>query len=255
MDQIIKPEDIYNLLVDLAKKRHTIYYNEILKSYGFETNPATVANQLINPILTPLIRYNVEKEQPILSSLVVNVKKNLPGNGFFDTIETMFDFRTSNDADKKIAQDGELELIWNYDWDYSEWDADKWNEIINRKSTEEFKSSLINLDELKSYLVSIAKIQETVTYRQVLKSFGLQLNPGNVGLLVREGLDPLIYLNAEHNEPILSSLVVRKKSGTPGPGFFRKMQIIGKYDGSIQSKDATDFHKTELKKIWNHYSK
>lgn len=255
MNQIIEPEEVYNLLVDIAKKRQTVYYNEILKLYGLETNPATVANQLVNPILTPLIPYNVEKDQPILSSLVVNVKGNLPGKGFFDTIEMMFDFKTLNDADKKIAQHGELELIWNYDWDNSEWDADKWNEISNRKSTEQLKSSLINVDELKNYLVGIAKIQETVTYGQVLKYFGLQLNLGNVGLLVRECLNPLIDFNTEHNEPILCSLVVRKKSGIPGLGFFRKMQLIGKYDGSIQGKDATDFHKTELKNVWDYYSK
>lgn len=255
MNQIIKPEDIYELLRDIAKQRDTIYYSNILQSYDLKTNPATVANKLVNPILTPLIQYNVEKGQPILSSLVVNVKKSLPGKGFFDTIEEMFDFKISNNADKKLVQDEELKLIWDFDWDSSEWDADKWNEIINRKPPKEMKNSLINVDDLKNYLLYIAKIQETVTYKQVLQHFGLELNPSSVGILVREGLNPLVNYNLEYDEPILSSLVVRKENGMPGPGFFRKMQLLDKHEDSIQGKDAIDFHKAELEKVWSYYSK
>lgn len=255
MSQTIEPEEIYELLRDVARQRSTIYYSDILKPYGIETFPTNVTNKLVNPILTPLIQYNIEKDQPILSSLVVNKKKNLPGKGFFDTIEMMFDFKISNDTGKKIVQAEEMELIWNFDWDNSEWDEGKWNEIINRKSTKQLKNSLINVDELKNYLLSIAKNQETVTYKQVLRHFGFQLNPANVGLLVREGLDPLINYNLEYDEPILASLVVRKESGVPGPGFFRKMQSLGKYNGSIQGKSAIDFHKIELENVWEHYSK
>lgn len=254
MNFTIKPEETYYQLIDIAKQRSTIYYSDILQSYEIKTFPSTVTNKLVTPILAPLIQYNVEKDQPILSSLVVNKKQNLPGKGFFDTIETMFDFKISNDTDKKIVQAEELDLIWNFDWDNSEWDSDKWNEVVNRKSTKELKNSLINIDDLKSYLLGIAKTQETVTYKQVLQHFGLQLNPGSVGLLVREGLDPLINYNMEYDEPILSSLVVRKKSGIPGPGFFRKMQLSGKYEGSIQGKDAIDFHKIELNDVWSYYS-
>lgn len=145
-------------------------------------------------------------------------------------------------------------MIWSFEWDSSEWDPNKWDEIVSRKSKPELHNLSIYFEDLRDYLIDIAKAQQTITYKQVLNNFRLQLNPGNVGFLVREGLDPMIIYNMEHNEPILSSLVVRKESGMPGPGFFRKMQLLGTYDGSIQGKDAINYHRIELEKLWSYYS-
>ncbi|WP_342304937.1 hypothetical protein [Methanolobus sp. ZRKC5] len=224
-----------------------------MKSYKIPTFPNTVKNQLTDPILNPLIQYNVEKDQPILSSLVVNKKQSLPGKGFFDTMESMFDIDLSNVIDRRTIHTEELKLIWDFDWKSDEWDEDKWDEIVCRKSENELQNSQLNFEELQHYLVDIAKKQQTATYKQVLNYLGLQLNPGSVGLLVREGLNPMIIQNMEKNEPLLSSLVVRKESKIPGPGFFRQIQLFDKYDGSLQGDDASLFHKKELEKIWNYY--
>lgn len=251
MTSTIEPYAVYKMLIDIAKKHSTIYYSDILKSYNIDTFPQTVKNELTNPILNPLIQYNIEKNQPVLSSLVINKKQSLPGKGFFDIMESMFNLELSNATDKRTVHTEELQLIWSFEWNSSDWDSDKWDKIVSRKSTPELHNSSINFENLRDYLIDVAKGQQTITYKQVLNDFRLQLNLGNVGFLVREGLDPMIIHNMEHNEPLLSSLVVRKENGIPGPGFFRKVQLLGKYDGSVQGKDAVNFHRMELEKVWS----
>lgn len=106
-------------------------------------------------------------------------------------------------------------------------------------------SDVLNKLAVKNYLVQIAVQRKTVTYGTCLKYFNLSCNQGTVGVLTRV-LDIIADQDVREGKPNISGLVVNKKEGLPGNGFFKHTHL---------AKDITkqDFFNQEVLKIWNFY--
>lgn len=107
-----------------------------------------------------------------------------------------------------------------------------------------------NPQEIYEFLLSLSNDQHTIMYKDLLLKCGLETNPGTVAKLTKKVLNPLITFNFEHEEPFLSVLVINKKKGMPGKGFFDIMKIYG-YSGQYEGENARDSFEQELESVWN----
>lgn len=111
----VDPEDLKEYLIELAKKKRTITYSELLQKC-FDENIKTI--HLFNTLKK--ISYEcIENKQPLLSILVVNKNPPIPGKGFFDnkTLEYR-NYYGSNEGEEALEFiEKEHARIWEYNWD------------------------------------------------------------------------------------------------------------------------------------------
>ena len=107
-------------------------------------------------------------------------------------------------------------------------------------------SDVLNQLVVKNHLIQIALKHETITYGACLEYFDLRCNQGTVGVLTRI-LDAIADQAVVKNQPNISGLVVNKKEGLPGAGFFKHTNLAK--DANKQLKK--DVFNQELLKIWD----
>ena len=76
-------QEIRNKMIEIAKQRLTIYYSELFKPYNLNFNNKD-HYEAVYEILDDISEKEHESGRPLLSSVVVNVKERMPGDGFFD---------------------------------------------------------------------------------------------------------------------------------------------------------------------------
>ncbi|TVQ82243.1 MAG: hypothetical protein EA357_10160 [Micavibrio sp.] len=110
------------------------------------------------------------------------------------------------------------------------------------------------IELLELLLIEVAKKRQTLTYRQVAQY--LELHPPNTIHQATECIEAMMRLHAQFGTPQLASLVISKiRNGLPAPGFFMLLQEIGLYDGSVDGKDAREFHTREMNRCYNAVSR
>ena len=98
---------------------------------------------------------------------------------------------------------------------------------------------------VRNHLVGVAKQRRTVTYSEVaklIKRAAIAMGP----VLEEVGWDEWT-----HDRPMLTSLVIRKGEGTPGPGFYQLANRLG--HGPIDRDSAHDFWRAECKKVYEYW--
>lgn len=108
---------------------------------------------------------------------------------------------------------------------------------------------------LHNYLAQdIAAKRNVCTYSEISNYLKLKMN-----LTVEPMSNALFGLLAdisihehEQGDPLLSVVVVNKETRSPGDGFFKLAKDLGRYKGSLTSKEQKDeFYIQELKEIHN----
>lgn len=112
------------------------------------------------------------------------------------------------------------------------------------------KGSLPSENELREYLVEFAKKGQTVTYGETLRHWNMPVHQGTVSQLTRL-LDELAFEDIREQRPIIVALVVNKKEGMPGAGFFRHAGV--ERDAAITVKRVA--LAAEFEKIFAHYGR
>jgi len=109
-------------------------------------------------------------------------------------------------------------------------------------------SDVLNKGVVTKYLIQIALQRKTITYGLCLEYFNLPCNQGTVGVLTRV-LDIISDQTILENKPNISSLVVNKKEGLPGAGFFKHTNLARGVTKSLKH----EFFNQEVLKIWDYY--
>ena len=97
---------------------------------------------------------------------------------------------------------------------------------------------------LRCCLVQVARAGRTMTYGDVARRFGIPWSQGASAALV-SALKGIEEENRRRREPLLMTLVVSKKSGMPGRGFFLAIGI-----GPIAESERHARHQEHLRQVW-----
>ena len=110
-----------------------------------------------------------------------------------------------------------------------------------RRRSERRDRAVFDRTLLRSYLVQVARAERTLTYGDVARRFGIPWSQGASTALV-SALKGIEEENRRRREPLLMALVVSKKSGMPGRGFFGI--------GAITESEQYARHQEHLRQIW-----
>jgi len=99
---------VYNELINAARYRGTVTYQEIAKMMGLPLT-GNYMSSMIGQILGEISRDEVEHDRPMLSAIAVGVN-GLPGQGFYKLARDMGKLSTQLDeeywaAEKKVVYD------------------------------------------------------------------------------------------------------------------------------------------------------
>ena len=97
---------------------------------------------------------------------------------------------------------------------------------------------------LTTCLVQAARAGRTLTYGEVAGRFGIPWSQGTSSALT-SALKRIGEANRLRGEPQLMALVVSKKSGTPGQGFFQTTGL-----GSSTESEQRGHHQEHLRQVW-----
>jgi hypothetical protein len=104
-------------------------------------------------------------------------------------------------------------------------------------TTTKAEANLVDIDRLEALLIEAAGERRSLTYAEVLASFGIRIAPRRVYALCRD-LGEVCARNRARGEPELAVLVVRKTDRLPGEGFFHSAWRDGAYDGPATGPEA-----------------
>lgn len=106
-------------------------------------------------------------------------------------------------------------------------------------------------EALATYLDTIARRGQTVTYQQAARALGLE-PPQTIHRLAL-ALEASMTADAAAGRPLRAAVVVsRVGSGRPAPGFFAHARALGRYSGPDEGPEAHAFHDTELAAVHAH---
>lgn len=104
--------DVRKYLIDYARKKQMIPYKKFRDDFNLEYTIQTFN------LLKQISNYCIERNEPILSAIVVN-EDGMPGKGFFDEktkIYLRYDGPDTGPEAKQVHQ-SELEKISNWNWE------------------------------------------------------------------------------------------------------------------------------------------
>lgn len=110
-------KDVYNKLIELAKLKQTISYQELCKqcNLGFEMSNRSDVQKLSN-ILDDISSSENQSGNPLLSAIVFRKERNYPGDGFFIMAKRENRFKGNSDIDKLEFFSIEVRKVFEY-WD------------------------------------------------------------------------------------------------------------------------------------------
>jgi hypothetical protein len=121
------------------------------------------------------------------------------------------------------------------------------------RRTESGRASLVDIDRLEALLIEAAHAQRSLTYGEVLASFGIRITPRRVYALCRD-LGEVCERNRARGEPELAVLVVRKIDRLPGEGFFHGLWRDGAYDGPATGPAAEAYIRAQTEEVFAHWA-
>lgn len=100
---------------------------------------------------------------------------------------------------------------------------------------------------LRETLAEVASRRETVTYRQIAESLGLQ--PPGVIRKVAALLEASMVEDARAGRPFAATVVVSRTEGLPRRGYFQQAAELGRFQGHPGGPEARAFFRAELEAL------
>jgi hypothetical protein len=122
-----------------------------------------------------------------------------------------------------------------------------------RRRAESGRVSLVDIDRLEALLIEAARARRSLTYVEVLASFGMRIAPRRVYALCRD-LGQVCERNRARGEPDLAVLVVRKTDRLPGEGFFHSLWREGAYDGPATGAVAEAYIRAQTEEVFAYWA-
>lgn len=111
----------------------------------------------------------------------------------------------------------------------------------------------VNMEDLRAYLIEVAKNEDTVTYGEVAHHFGKTIKGNHDITLWSALLEEISHTENAEGRPLLSALVVRADDGLPGGGFYPMARAAGRY-GGLTPKDKVEFAVNEIKRLHEYWT-
>ncbi|MBU2571584.1 MAG: DUF429 domain-containing protein [Gammaproteobacteria bacterium] len=105
---------VYLMLIEAANARCILTYGDVLEPFGIKANSFSVMGRLV-PILNRIARQNLQRKEPLLTSLVVAKTTDIAGDGFYLHLGS----RPFTDNDKKRLLKLEQAKVFDFDWSSS----------------------------------------------------------------------------------------------------------------------------------------
>ena len=100
-------------------------------------------------------------------------------------------------------------------------------------------------------VVKVAQNGDVITYSKVAQRAGIDTNSDGWNWRIRDTLDTISRREHRKGRPLLSGVVVNKKTGMPGAGFFKLAKDLGLYDGD----DDLEYWSKELHRVYAYWTK
>ena len=110
-----------------------------------------------------------------------------------------------------------------------------------------------DLENLRQRLIREAKARRRVYYGDIAGIVHLDMGRPPDRNKIAQVLGEISMYEHEHHRPMLTVIVVRKRDGTPGPGFFTLAQDLGRYSGN-DDQAARRFLDAETERVWDYWS-
>ncbi len=102
-----------------------------------------------------------------------------------------------------------------------------------------------DVTRLRETLAEVASRRETITYRQIAESLGLE--PPGVIRRVAALLEASMAEDARAGRPFAATVVVSRTEGLPRRGYFQQAAELGRFRGNPFGPEARDFFLAELR--------
>jgi hypothetical protein len=100
---------------------------------------------------------------------------------------------------------------------------------------------------LQDYLIQIARKKDLTTYTEAGKVIGLDMASESGRILIAQILDEINIDEVSQGYPMISSLVIYKDNGRPGPGYFNCARGLNK----LRDNDEDGFWAKEVAAVHN----
>jgi hypothetical protein len=110
-----KFNDVYQKLIEAAKKRKFVCYKEIGKIMGIH-KPGNYLGWETGRMLGEISKFEHEHGRPLLSAVVIRSDLKRPGDGFFKLAKELGKFKGESKEDQKKFWNRELQAV------YTTWD-------------------------------------------------------------------------------------------------------------------------------------
>ena len=115
------------------------------------------------------------------------------------------------------------------------------------------RARLVDIDRLEAMLIEAACERRSLTYAEVLASFGIRITPRRVYALCRD-LGEVCERSRARGEPDPAVLVVRQADRLPGEGFFHSAWRDGAYDGPATGPEAQAYIRALTEEVFAHWA-
>jgi hypothetical protein len=109
-------------------------------------------------------------------------------------------------------------------------------------------------EQVHQYLREVARDQEVTHYGDVAERIGLVRNNRGHLSIVFKLLDEVNEIESEAGRPLLSIVVVAKRSKTPGSGFFDSARELRRFSGKTDDEKEIFFMK-ELAAVHRYWAR
>lgn len=110
------PQNIGKYLEQIALNKTIIHYGELASEFGLPlVTDAWLAHPL-SQIFGVLDQEDANAGRPFRTSVVVSKNKTIPGNGFFEMLESLKDIKCRSPKQRDEEWMKELHAAYNYPW-------------------------------------------------------------------------------------------------------------------------------------------
>ena len=221
-DKSIGP--VYEVLLRVAKERRIITYRELAHEADVpDAGKPYIWFSHLPGVLDEINRFEYKDGRPMLSTVVVNKRKGVPGLGFFALAEELFLLcEGSTDEEKELFHKIELHSV--YEEFAPEGSVFEQEDIVKKYC-----------QAMNKVLIDVARERETVTCMDLARK--ADLPPGLNDTSMQEEFLSLIDTTEWLNDrPLLGAVVVNAENGEPRRAFFASARLIGVLPHDVEAE-------------------
>ncbi len=231
-------ESVYELLTRVARERKTISYKKLAQSAGVpDADKPYIWFSYLPGVLDEINRCEHEVGRPLLSAVVVNKRKRIPGRGFFGLAEQLHLLsEDSNDDERNLFHDIELHSV------YGEFaprhQGEKQEDLVKK-----YCGAMWNV------LVEIARERRTVTCIDLARRANLPAGLRETKMQ-QEFISLIDTTEWSNDRPLLGAVVVDGENGIPRKAFYESAQLIGLLPHGAENETCMQYWANELQRVY-----